>query len=125
MSPIYSRLSCLFLTAAMVATIAGANLGEIAQAIGNEPKKQEEKRVTIEFKDAPWAKVLEWYSDQAEMPLVVGKHRVPAGTFTYSTPKGQTHTVTEVLFIINDALVQQEYVLVRRRATLTLFKIAK
>jgi RNA polymerase sigma factor (sigma-70 family) len=100
----------------------------VAEAPADEPDKTTpkppEKRYAFEVRDKPWASVLEWLSDQTGLPFN-STHR-PAGTFTLIAPRGgKTYTLPQIIDILNEALVQQKLLLVRREASFTLVSIDK
>jgi hypothetical protein len=83
-----------------------------------------EKRIAVKFDKAPWAEVLKWYSDQTGLPLI-SEHRPPPGSFSHVTPKGATYSVHEMTIVLNERLLKQGYVLVPRRQSVVMLKIAK
>jgi RNA polymerase sigma factor (sigma-70 family) len=82
-----------------------------------EPAKPEEKRLAFEMNAVLWAEVFKWYSEQAGLPFV-GESR-PTGTFTFIPPRGKRFTLEEITDILNEALQEKKYILVRRTATFT------
>jgi WD40 repeat protein len=81
------------------------------------------KRYRIEFRDKPWREVLQWLSEQTGLPVVTGVR--PTGTFTFLAPKGSAgardgYTVPEVIDLLNEALMQQKLLLLRRDASFTI-----
>lgn len=86
--------------------------------------QNKEKRFAMEFKEAPWRQVFEWYADQTGLPYA-SRWAAPAGTFSHTSPKGTTYTLHEVTTIINDNLLKSGYVLVPRPKSTTLLKIEK
>src|SRR5205823_13533554 len=79
-----------------------------------------EKRVKFEFNNKRWNEVFEWLSDQTGLPLASSIK--PTGSFTFIAPKGsvgatQGYTIPEVIDIVNEVLLQQKYLLIRRDAT--------
>ena len=98
-------------------------LGDSTERVSaQEVRKEAEKRFTMQFDKATWQKVIEWYADESGKPFVSRVAR-PAGTFSHSTPKGQTYTLHEVTIIINDGLLMQGYVLVPRKQSTVLVEI--
>ncbi|HEV3262770.1 MAG TPA: secretin N-terminal domain-containing protein, partial [Gemmataceae bacterium] len=72
----------------------------------------------FEMRDKPWSSVLEWLSDLARVPVISTEH--PKGTFTFISPRKQTYTVPQIIDIINEALVSQKFLLIRRERSFTL-----
>jgi RNA polymerase sigma factor (sigma-70 family) len=90
-----------------------------------EPRKAdiqpltEEKRFTFEVHDQPWNKVLEWYAEASGLPLVSAV--VPKGTVTFIPPKDKRDfTLSEITDFLNEMLLSQKYILLRRPASFTL-----
>jgi|SRR5262245_56451543 len=78
-----------------------------------KPAAPAEKRIIVQFSSAPWAKVFEWLTDQTGLPVVMNFK--PTGTFSFAPPKGgQGYTLPEVIDILNEALMQQKCILLRR-----------
>lgn len=69
-----------------------------------------EKKLTFNFRFAPWELVLKWFAEQAE--LTIDLTATPPGTFNYYD-NGQ-YSITEALDILNGYLIQKGYILVRR-----------
>ena len=83
-------------------------------------KKPPEKMISFEMRDKPWGQVLEWFSDQSSLPFI-GNIK-PTGTFTFIAPRGapKQYTIPQIIDILNEALLNQKYVLIRRTASFTL-----
>lgn len=85
------------------------------------------KRIVFDMRAKPWASVLEWFADEAHMPLVVGRFRLPEGSFTFVGPKDvngkpRKYSLVEVFDIINELLmVDHKFALLRRDGTFMLF----
>jgi type II secretory pathway component GspD/PulD (secretin) len=84
--------------------------------------KVAEKRFTFQMQAAPWKKVFEWLTEQAGLPVVA--EQVPTGSFTFVAPPvgkaARTFTLTEIIDLLNDALLVKKYLLVRRPHSLQL-----
>src|SRR5262249_10931018 len=97
-----------------------ATLGDEPPKAGEKkPMPMEEKRYEITFSGKPWKFVFEWVTDTTKLPFV-GKEKPPAGTFNVTTPKGHTYSVNEILDLINEALAEQKFLVVRRANSFTL-----
>src|SRR5262249_47998141 len=66
-----------------------------------------EKKFAFEMRDKPWNTVLEWLADNSGMQ--VSTTNKPQGTFTFINPKHAQYTIPEVVDILNNALVHQNY----------------
>ena len=119
------RIARSLLVGAMIATLAAATVSEVApRAFAQQNERQAEKRFAMHFEKAPLAKVFEWYVDQTGLTFI-SKFPAPPGTFSYSTPKGETYTRHEAAMIINESLMKEGFVLVPRKLSTTMLKIAK
>jgi general secretion pathway protein D len=79
-----------------------------------------EKRIKFEFQNKPWNQVFEWLSDQTGLPFA--SNIKPTGSFTFIAPKGsvgatQGYTIPEIIDILNEVLLQQKFIIIRREAT--------
>ncbi len=63
------------------------------------------------FSGTNWRDVLEWFSEQADLSLQI--NQIPIGTFTFADPT-RSYSVSEALDVINLALMNRGYALVRR-----------
>ena len=82
------------------------SFGPQAVAKGSTPAKS----LKFNFVQAPWADVLKLFTDAAA--LTWDRELVPPGTFTYFDTK--EYTPTEALNVLNGAMLQKGYILVRR-----------
>ncbi len=89
---------------------------EIAALIG-KGIKPEPKTFAFDMADKPWKHVFEWYADQTGLPFV--GTNVPTGTFTFIGPRNKKYTLEEITDILNEALLAQKFILVRRAASFT------
>jgi type II secretion system protein D len=91
-----------------------------------QAKPANDGRVEFEMRDKRWIEVLEWLADKTGLPFV-GTHH-PQGTFTFISPRrpGQPaprYTIPEVIDIINEKLMDEHYLLIRRTASMTIVPI--
>jgi len=87
----------------------------------DSPNREPEKTVAFEMRDKPWGAVLEWLADQSGLP--VSTIHKPTGTFTFIAPKSlseRRYTISQVIDILNEALVNQKYILIRRNQSFTI-----
>ena len=81
-----------------------------------EPGKPapEPKKYAFKMQNVPWGDVLDWYAQESGLtPLLTVK---PKGTFTFIPPKpDKSYTLAEITDILNEALTQQKFLLVRRK----------
>jgi hypothetical protein len=126
LNPRLTKLATGKLELEVKADLAAANvLGSSAgQAHAQPAREAGEKRITVKFDKAPWAQVLKWYSDQTGLP-VLSEHRPPPGSFSHASPNGATYSVREVTIVLNESLMKQGYVLVPRRQSVVMLRIAK
>ena len=83
-----------------------ASFGSQAVAKGSTPAKT----LKFNFVQAPWSDVLKLFTDAAA--LTWDRELVPPGTFTYFDSK--EYTPTEALNVLNGAMLQKGFILVRR-----------
>jgi len=86
--------------------------GSPKEADGTGATKPAEKTFRFELRDKPWSQVLDWLADQSGLAFVGS---APTGTFTFAGPRGQRYTLTEIVDILNESLLNQRqpYLLVR------------
>jgi type II secretion system protein D len=77
-----------------------------------------EKTVTVNFKSAPWETVLDWFSTETGLTPIYNVH--PTGSVTLQPPKDQRFTMGQVVDLLNEAMIQQKFILVRRQVSFTI-----
>jgi RNA polymerase sigma factor (sigma-70 family) len=86
-----------------------------------QPDKKEtpaEKTIPFELRDKPWTQVFEWYSEVSGLAYT-GTYK-PAGTATFIPAKGKSrYTLAEITDILNEMLLSQRFILIRRDVTFT------
>jgi len=95
---------------------------------GDKGKEKEQERFAFEFRAKPWTGtngVLEWLSDKTKLPVVT-VHK-PSGTVNYISPKTEDgkpayKTIPEIIDILNDLLAEQQFILFRKTASITLLR---
>src|SRR5204863_460157 len=93
--------------------------GPDAQADKRDPPaRPEAKKYAFDMRDKPWASVFEWYTDLSGLPFV-GTVK-PTGTFSFvPVPGKRQYTLEEITDFLNEALLAQQYLLLRRAASFT------
>jgi hypothetical protein len=80
------------------------------------------KTVKVEFVNTPWRKVFQWLTDETGKPVI--SVYTPTGTFTYVGPPNKEYTISEVVDILNEGLLNmsrtQQYILIQRPRSFTL-----
>jgi RNA polymerase sigma factor (sigma-70 family) len=79
------------------------------------------KTYELKFQAASWADVFLWYSNISGLPFV-GTSR-PAGTVTIVPPGKRQYTLEEVTDLLNEALMPQKFILVRRPTSFTVLPV--
>ena len=69
------------------------------------------KTLNLDMQSKPWKAVFEWLSEQTRLPVVAGQ--VPAGTLSVLSPRNKTYNLSEVIDVLNEALIDQKYLLIR------------
>jgi hypothetical protein len=95
-------------------------IGSASAQQAGHPVRQELPRYACNFNKAPWAKVLAWLTEITELPVIASN--MPTGSFTFVPPSiggmEMTYTVPEIIDILNESLFTQQYMIVRRRASI-------
>ena len=79
----------------------------------------EVKALTLNFKNAPWAEVLDAYATVTGLKANVSSK--PTGTFTFAPPKvDQRFTIAEITDILNEALIPKGFLVIRSEKSFTL-----
>ena len=100
---------CGVLALACAPTWAGDKPVEQAPAPRVVPKKY-----TIQFQRATWDEVLDWYAKESGLTLITTVKLT--GTLSLNG-KDRKYTTGEVTDLINEALMQQKFILIRRHLT--------
>jgi hypothetical protein len=82
------------------------------QDLTRESPGLEERAFSFEMRGKPWGAVFEWLTDKTGLPFI--SKDIPTGSFNFIARKGQKYTMPKVIDIINDGLLLQNYVLIRR-----------
>lgn len=78
-------------------------------------------QLRFNFRFQPWADVLTWFADQADLSLVLDAP--PSGTFNYTDSR--SYTTAEAIDLLNGVLLSKGYTLVRRDRMLMLLPLDK
>jgi type II secretory pathway component GspD/PulD (secretin) len=73
----------------------------------------------FEMRGKSWAAIFEWLTDKTGLPFL-SSNAAPTGTFNVIVKPGRRYTLGEVIDLINDGLLPNKYVLVRRPASFSL-----
>jgi type II secretory pathway component GspD/PulD (secretin) len=71
-------------------------------------------KLKFQFRDQKWSEVLEWFSRQEGLTLVMD--RSPPGTFTYSDTR--SYTASQAIDLLNSVLLTRGFTLIRREKML-------
>jgi type II secretory pathway component GspD/PulD (secretin) len=83
------------------------------------PAKPADGKLKFNFVHQPWADVLEWFADEADLSLQMDAP--PAGTFNYRDTR--SYTPAESIDLMNRVLLLKGYTLVRSERLLTLMNL--
>lgn len=108
----FGRVSVAILTAVVVLTRPVA-----AQPPDKPEKVEKEKTVSFIFEDKPWPQVLDWFAKESGLLLVTTTK--PTGSLTLKSDR--QYTIPEVIDLLNDALSQQKFILIRREQSFSVF----
>jgi type II secretory pathway component GspD/PulD (secretin) len=81
--------------------------------------RDEKRRLKFSFRFQPWADVLNWFAEQADLSLVLDAP--PPGTFNYSDTR--EYTVAEAIDQLNRVLLTKGYTLLRGERMLMLIDL--
>ena len=95
-------------------------LGNVAegQDLRSKPKESE-PTFLFEMRGKPWAAIFEWLTDKTGLPFL-SSNAAPTGTFNVIVKADRRYTLPEVIDLINDGLLPNKYVLIRRPASFSL-----
>lgn len=89
--------------------------GVVAPVAPGAPATPPEKTISVHFEKAEWAEVLDWYAKETGMTLITIVK--PTGSLTLKPGKDRKFTMAEVTDLLNEALTQQKFILIRRHQT--------
>ena len=92
------------------------------------PRKEVKKEptYTFEFRDAPWSKIIEWFTGISGLAYS-SNEKPPTGSFQFIPPKVdgkvKQYTIAEIIDILNVPLYQKGFILTRRDESFTLLPV--
>ena len=89
--------------------------GQVVPTPSPADKSVPEKLYQLNFKTAPWPSVLEWFANESGLTPILTV--TPTGSVTIQPPKDRKYTLGEVVDLINEAMTQQKFILIRRQVT--------
>jgi hypothetical protein len=123
-------LRCLRTWSVVVGLLAAGGFGalEARQVAKQDKQKPEAATYAFRWEKAQWTKVLRGLADATGLPVITQNQ--PAGVFTFLLPKvdgkeDKKYTIPEIIDILNEALLAQNLMIVRRQASLGVFPAAK
>ncbi|HYV35783.1 MAG TPA: secretin N-terminal domain-containing protein, partial [Gemmataceae bacterium] len=81
-----------------------------------------DKKYSMQFAQQPWAQVMDWLKDITGLPIITTQF--PTGTLKFAPPvdpvtkKPKEYTIPEIIDVLNEALLQQKYLIIRREASI-------
>ena len=81
----------------------------------DKPAPSSERKITVNFKNAHWDDVLEWFAKESGLTPILTVR--PTGSVTLQPPKDRQYTLGEVVDLLNEALIQQRFILIRRQVS--------
>ncbi len=79
------------------------------------PAPAGQKTFLVYFDKANWDEVLDWYSKETGLTLITAVK--PTGTLTLKPNKERRYTIAEVTDLLNEAMMPQGFILIRRHLT--------
>ena len=110
---------------------------QVLQAPGDKPpppkevkevKPASDKLITFTVAGLPWPKVFEWLSDQTGMQVLFAPGvKDPGGLDSASiiTPKGRQYTLPQLIDVLNEALIVQKHIMIRRDTSFVIYPADK
>ena len=87
-----------------------------AAGVGSSaPAAAPEKTFTVNLRNVPWKDAIAWYAEISGYTFV-GDTR-PTGSVSLTPPADRRFTLGEITDMLNEAMIQQKFILVRRQAT--------
>lgn len=80
------------------------------QSNGTPPLAGDDVKLQFNFRFQPWAEVLQWFADQADLSLIMDAP--PTGTFNYTDSR--SYTPAQAIDLLNGVLLTKGYTLIRR-----------
>ena len=112
----------MFAKKLLVAAVAVLSAGT-AVAVETAPPPREvksPKTFTVQMRDKPWKEVLDWYAEQSGLVPIYTV--APKGTVTLLPPKDRRFTLAEVTDLLNEKLVEEKFLLIRRLVSFTVVR---
>src|SRR5262245_47210604 len=97
----------------------------LAQSGTAQGPKTEEKELSFQTNSIPWKELFNWLSDRTGKPVLTSGGKIPTGSLNIISPKGTKYTLPQVMDIINENLMEQKYLLVRRARSFVLVSSEK
>ncbi len=103
-----------------VLVVGFACLAPTGPLTAQDKPKAEERTIVFQPRTLPWPATFEWLSSTTGWP-VIASSQPTKGTFTYfPAPSNQKYTLGEVIDLLNEGLLSQNYVLIRRDKSILL-----
>ena len=115
-----NMLRCSLLVLVSGSVLAGVTLSQEKTTQKEPAKKPEERRHVMNFNDMPWKQVIDWYRELSGLPYNASISAPPTGSFSFTAPKGQTFTLSEITDYLNEALNREKYALIRKPRSFTI-----
>jgi type II secretory pathway component GspD/PulD (secretin) len=104
--------------------VGGLGAVEARQVAKQDKQKPEPRTYAFRWQNAPWTQVLKRLAEITGLPVITT--HTPTGSFTFIPPKvdgkeDKKYTIPEIIDILNEALLAQKFIIVRRQASLGVF----
>src|SRR5262249_46686195 len=94
-----------------------ADMGKAGQP-AKAPPKADMKKIKFNARGEPWPKVFDWLAKETGKPVITN-YKV-TGSFTVHVPEGAAYSLPDTVDLINEALIDQKYILIQRDRSFTL-----
>src|SRR5215471_17315978 len=85
----------------------------------DKPEKPAQKKIVFQAAGLPWKDVFQWLAKETGKPIISSAYK-PTGSFTIDVPKGAAYTLPETIDLVNEALIDQKYILIQKERSFTL-----
>jgi hypothetical protein len=110
----------------VIGLFAASGLGAVGarQTAKQDKQKPELRTYAFRWEKAPWSQVLRWLAETTGLPVI--RSGPPNGSFTFIPPKvdgkeDKKYTLPEIIDILNESVSAQQFMIVRRQASIGIF----
>jgi type II secretory pathway component GspD/PulD (secretin) len=83
-------------------------------------KPAEMRKIKFDARGLPWPKVFQWLTRETGKPVISNYTKDMKGSFNVRVPEGATYTLLETVDLLNEALMEEGYLLIHKPHSFTL-----